>query len=132
MTKINIKPSKPVSAGTLVVLTFMLLFGVAFAFLVGADIYSHDDEPALQILFSLVMTAWIGGVLFMMVYHFLNIKNVKGLSVIDVEQESGVFPSTASKDPMQKLRDLEALKKDQLISSAEYERKRREILNEKW
>ena len=82
MKEIHVKPSKPVSAGTLVVL------------------------------------AWIGGVLSMIVYHFINIKHAKGLSVID-------------KELMQKLRDLEALKKDQLITAAEYKSKRREILSKK-
>ncbi|MDI6743295.1 MAG: hypothetical protein QMD11_11235 [Smithella sp.] len=130
MNEIHVKPSKPVSVGALVVLAFMLLFGIAFAVLIGGEIYSYSDEPALKILFSLIMLAWIGGVLVMIIYHVINIKRAKGLSVIDLETEAGI--STAKKDPMQKLRDLEALKKDQLINSAEYERKRREILNEKW
>ena len=130
MNEIHVKPSKPVSIGALVVLAFMLLFGIAFAVLIGGEIYSYSDEPALKILFSLIMLAWIGGVLVMIIYHVINIKRAKGLSVIDLETEAGI--TTAKKEPMQKLRDLEVLKKDQLISSAEYERKRREILNEKW
>jgi hypothetical protein len=76
------------------------------------------------------MLAWLAGVLFMIIHHVINIRRAKGLSVIDIETEAGI--STAKKDPVQKLRDLEALKTDQLISSAEYERKRGEILNEKW
>lgn len=130
MNEIHVKPSKPLSVGALVVLAFMLLFGIAFAVLVGGEIYSYSDEPALKILFSLIMLAWIGGVLVMIIYHVINIKRAKGLPVIDLDTEAGI--STAKKDSMRKLRDLEALKKDQLISSAEYERKRREILNEKW
>jgi hypothetical protein len=130
MNEIHVKPSKPVSIGALVVLAFMLFFGIAFAGLIGGEIYSYSDEPALKILFSLIMLAWIGGVLVMIIYHVINIKRAAGLSVIDLETEAGI--TTAKKEPMQKLRDLEALKKDQLISSAEYEKKRREILNEKW
>jgi len=117
------------ASNALVVPSSMLLFGIAFAVLIGDEIYSHSDEPALKILFSLVMLAWIGGVLFMIVYHVLNIRRAHGLSVIDIETEAGILP--AKKDSMQKLCDLEALKKDQLISPAEYERKRREILSEK-
>ena len=106
----------------------MLLFGIAFAVLVGCEIYAYGDETALKTLFSLVMLAWVGGVLSMIVYHVINIKRARGLSVIDIEADL----STAKKDPMQKLRDQEALKKDQLITAAEYESKRREIISEKW
>lgn len=130
MNEIHVKPGKPASVGALVVLTFLLLFGIAFAVLVGGEIYSSSDEPALKILFSLIMLAWLSGVLVMIIYHVINIQRAKGLPVIDLDTNAGI--STAKKDPMQKLRDLEALKKDQLISSAEYERKRREILNETW
>jgi len=132
MGQVSLKPSKPLSVGMLIALIFMLLFGVAFAVLVGEEIYGYGDEPALKVLFSLFMAAWIGGVLFMIIYHFLNIKRTKGLSFIEIEEDSGSSTETAMKDPIQRLRDLEALKRDKLISAFEYEMKRKEIMNEKW
>jgi len=132
MGQVSLKPSKPLSVGMLIALIFMLLFGVAFAVLVGEEIYGYGDEPALKVLFSLFMAVWIGGVLFMIIYHFLNIKRTKGLSFIEIEEDSGSSMETAMKDPIQRLRDLEALKRDKLISASEYEMKRKEIMNEKW
>ena len=132
MDQISLRPSKPLSVGTLIILIFMLLFGVVFAVLVGAEIYQYGDELALKVLFSLFMFAWIGGILIMIVYHVLNIRRSKGLSLIDIESGSGCALGRTSADPMQRLRDLEELKKDKLISNDEFLRKRNEIMTEKW
>ncbi len=132
MSEIKLKPSKPISAGTLIILIFMLLFGIAFAVLIGEEIYDYGDEPVLKILFSLFMFIWIGGILFMVIYHVLNIKRSKGLSLIDIDAETGFSSGRTDKDPMQRLRDLEALRKDKLIAKDEFDRKRKEIMAEKW
>jgi hypothetical protein len=127
----KVKPSKPLSAGAFVMLIFMLLFGIGFAVFSVINVYS-SDELALKILVPLFFTVFIGAIVFMLVYHFLNLKSAKGVSLIDIETESGAQAGETKRDPIQRIRDLEALKKDRLISTAEYDRKRNEIINEKW
>ena len=68
----------------------------------------------------------------MVIYHVLNIKRSKGLSLIDIDAETGFSSGRTDKDPMQRLRDLEALRKDKLIAKDEFDRKRKEIMAEKW
>lgn len=128
----NIKPSKPVSMGALIGLVFMLLFGIGFAILVGNVLVDNEAPPAAFVVFILFMLAWVTTVLFLLVYHILNLKRTKGLALIDIETlpaNSGVPPPLLP-DPARRLRDLEALKRDGLISEDEFKRKREEIIRE--
>jgi hypothetical protein len=109
----------------------MLLFGIGFAVFSVIDVFS-SDELALKILVPLFFAAFIGAILFMLVYHFLNLKRAKGLSMIDIETESSPQAGETKRDPIQRMRDLEALKKDGLINEEEYRRKRAEIMKEEW
>lgn len=132
MNKMNLKPSKPVSAGSIVGLIFMLLFGIGFAILV-VNVLSENDAPlVMKIIFPLFMAGWIGTVLFMLVYHFLNLKRAKGLSMFDIETEAEGEKKTAAADFEIRLRKVESLKKDGLISKEEYDRKRDAIMKENW
>ncbi len=132
MTKLNLKPSKPVSVGSLIVLCFMLLFGIAFSVLVGNVLVENDAPIAMCVAFGIFMIAWLGAAVFMLVYHVLNLKRAKGLSLVDIDTVSGSQTDEAASDPMQKLRSLEALKKDGLINEDEFRRKREEIMQQKW
>ena len=71
-------------------------------------------------------------VLFQLVYHVLNLKRPKGLPLVDIETEPGLPGDAAQGDPMQRLRTLEKLKSDGLITDEEYRRKREEMMREKW
>jgi len=127
----RVKPSKPVSAGALVVLIFMLAFGIVFFVAVGMET-SGQDEPALKYLLVAFGLVWCGAIVLMIIYHVNNLRRARGWPMIDIESASiGKVPDN-QKDPMQKLRELESLKKEKLISDQEYEMKRREILSEKW
>ncbi|MGD0294138.1 MAG: SHOCT domain-containing protein [Terracidiphilus sp.] len=132
MTKLNLKPSKPVSSGALIGLFFMLLFGIAFSVLVGNALVENEAPVAMCIAFGIFMIGWLGTVVFMLVYHFLNLKRAKGLSLVDIDTESSSQTDKSDSDPMQKLRGLEALKQDGLISEDEFRRKREEIMQQKW
>lgn len=132
MNIMNVKPSKPLSAGAIIMLIFMILFGIGFVFLVGGVLSENEAPLAMKFVFYLFMVGWIGTALFMLVYHGINLKRAKGLSLIDIETESGLQAGETKRDPIQRLRDLEALKKDGLISEEEYRRKREEIMKEKW
>ncbi len=132
MEKMNIRPSKTVSAGSLVGMIFMLLFGIGFFILVGTVLYDNDAPVLMKIVFTLFMIAWIATALFILVYHVLNITRAKGVPLIDIETESGPNANNSEGDPMQRLRGLEGLKNDGLISEDEYRQKRQEIIKEKW
>jgi hypothetical protein len=126
--------------GALIGLVFMLLFGIGFAILVGNVLIDNEAPPAVFVVFILFMLAWLAAVLFSLVYHVLNLNRAKGLSLIDVETEPGtsaLLPpplggQADQSDPMQRLRSLEALKHDGLISEDEFRCKREEIIQQKW
>jgi hypothetical protein len=104
MNKMNVKPSKPLSAGALVGLIFMLMFGLGFTVLVWRVLAENEAPLAVTILFSLFMVGWIGTVLFMLVYHILNLKRAKGLALIDIETESESLTGSAENDLMRGIR----------------------------
>lgn len=131
MTKMSITPGRTISAGSIVVLIFLLLFGVGFAVVVGNVLAENDASPMFSFLFFIIIVVWIGTVLFMLVYHVKNLNRAKGLSLIDINTE----PETNTelkRNPMQSLRELELLKKEGLITEIEYQQKRTQILDERW
>jgi hypothetical protein len=132
MGKMNIRPSKPLSTGAVISLVFLLMFGIAFSILVHTVLTENDAPFGMAIVFYIFMVGWIGAVLFQLVYHALNLKRSKGLSLVDIESEPGLPEETTQSDPMQRLRNLEKLKSDRLITEEEFRRKREEIMREKW
>jgi len=131
MTKISLTPGRTISAGSIVGLIFLLLFGIGFAIVVGNVLAENDAPPMFSFLFFIIIVAWIGTVLSMIVYHAKNLNRAKGLSLIDINTESD-SNSVVERTPMQSLRELELLKKDGLISEIEYKQKRAQILDERW
>lgn len=132
MSKISLTPSKPVSAGSIVVLIFFLIFGIGFAFLVG-NVLSENEAPALMsIVFYLFIFIWIGTVFFMLIYYVKNYNSKKGISILDINTEEESGKANRDRSPSERLRELEALKKEGLITDKEYELKRSEILSDKW
>ena len=132
MSKIFLTPSKPVSAGSFVILIFLLLFGIGFAIVVGNVLSENDASPLMTMLFFLFIIMWIGTVLFMLIYHAKNFNSKKGISLIDINTEASIDKKEMQHTPAESLRDLESLKKEGFISEKEYEQKRAEILSDKW
>ena len=130
MSKTSLTPSKPVSAGSIVIFIFLLIFGIGFAFLVGNVLYENEASPIMTAVFYLFIFMWIGTVIFMLFFHIKNLQSAKGLSIIDINTESDLNNKDIS--PMQKLRELELLKKDGLITEDEFKKKRSQILEDKW
>jgi membrane protein YdbS with pleckstrin-like domain len=97
--KLNLKPSKPVSVGSFIGLCFMLLFGIAFAFLIGNVLVENDAPVPMYFVFGIFMIGWLGAVVFMLVYHFLNLKRAKGLSLVEIDTESGSLAEARSAIP---------------------------------
>ena len=131
MDKLSIKPSKPVSAGAGIGLVFMLIFGLGFAGVVGNVLQENDAPPLFSMLFFLVIIIWIGTVIFMMIYHFKNLKSKNGLSLFEISTEPGNIKE-ADNGPMKVLVELETMRKEKLITEEEYNRKRKQIMDKEW
>jgi hypothetical protein len=130
--KTSIRPAQPTSVASLIVLSFMLLFGIGFAVLVGNVLYENEAPLIMSLVFLLFIVGWIATALYMLVYHIRNIKHPKGLPLFEVETESASSGAEGEAGFARKLRDLEQLKTDGLISQEEYSLKRAEIMGEKW
>jgi len=98
---------------------------------VGNVLAENDAPPMFSFLFFIIIVAWIGTVLFMLVYHIKNLNRANGLSLIDINTEPD-NNNDVKRTPMQSLRELELLKKDGLITEIEYQQKRAQLLNERW
>ncbi len=132
LSKIFVSPSKQVSIGSVIGLIFLLLFGIAFAVLVGGVLAENEAPLIMSIVFYLFMTGWIGTVLIIMIYHIKNLKNAKGLSLFNINAENGLNNNELTGTPKQRLQDLESMKKEGLINEIEYQQKRTQIMEEKW
>ena len=130
MSKTSLTPSKPVSAGSIVIFIFLLIFGIGFAVLVGNVLNENEASPIMTIVFYLFIFIWIGTVIFMLIFHIKNLQSTKGLSIIDINTESDLNHKENS--PMQRLRDLESLKKEGLITEDEFNLKRTQLMKEEW
>jgi len=127
----SITPGRTISAGSIVGLVFLLLFGIGFAVVVGNVLVENDASPMFSFLFFIIIVAWIGTVLFMLVYHVKNLNRTKGLSLIDINTEPD-DTNDVKRNPSQSLRELELLKKESLITEIEYQQKRTQILDDRW
>jgi hypothetical protein len=121
--------------GIAVALAF-LVFGLVFAGVVLSEEGTH--EPGLTVALSLFFLIWVG-VCIGMVVTYARILSGKGppaeRSITDLQIEETPGPGDGSASPPDfetRLRKLEALRRDGLITEAEHQAKREELLREKW
>jgi hypothetical protein len=120
-----------------------LVFGLVFAGVVAQEVGS--SEGGLSLLMILFMLIWVGVCVSMMVsfYRAMSRAGAPGdRSIVDLQfGEAPRFqahePPRAEEPPQGgdfevRLRKLEALKRDGLLSESEYREKREQILREKW
>lgn len=117
----NVKPSKPASllAG---------IVGVAFV-LLGIFVIIPTFGA-----FGLLWTLVAGGIGGIHLYNFFSEKGA-GLYRIDVEDDSVSNNNTANNEEVDfdvKLRKLQKLYDDRIITKEEYEKKRKELLDSDW
>lgn len=96
---ISIRPGKAVSAGSLIVLIFMILFGAGFTVIVANVLFDNDAPLGVIILFFIFMIGWMGAAIFMLVYHWLNLKRAHGVALFEVEVATGSAQEVAAQDP---------------------------------
>lgn len=97
------------------------LFGIVFV------VVSEGEAKLISVFFFLV---WSAGCLGIVVHCFKLLKLLKN-GKIEIA-EIGDMSDEGVNGPESKLRSLEALKRDGLITEAEYQKKREEIMEEKW
>lgn len=113
-----------------------LWFGFAVLNLTGQAGDLGGGEKALRIVFGIVwFTFWVGA----MIYNVLNLYSQSRMKraasqpaaagVVAAKPEDG---KTGPSNFETRLRQLESLRKDGLVSEDEYRRKREELLREKW
>ncbi|HEY7751858.1 MAG TPA: SHOCT domain-containing protein [Ignavibacteriaceae bacterium] len=131
MKKLSVIPGRKISAGSIPVMIFFLLFGVGFAVVVGNVLIENEAPVLFSVLFYLLISLWILTVMFLLIYNIKNLKGSEGVSLFDIHNESDAG-NDSKISPAQLLRELESLKKDGLINEAEFRKKRESILNEQW
>ena len=105
----------------IVICVLFLLFGMVFV------IMAEGEARPFVAIFSLI---WSAGCIALIV-HFVKALRLIKKGKIEIAEITGMVGETES-DFAAKLRDLEELKKDSLISDEEYRRKRAEIMQGKW
>lgn len=115
MARYRVKPSKSASALGLAV-------GAVF---VGIGLFvAIPMAGAFGVFWTLVALA-------ITVYHGMNVFSDKGVAVSEIVAEHDP-PPAEQLPPDERLRRLEKLKADGLLTDDEYARKRAELLGEKW
>lgn len=118
--KIYAKPPKALFVAQTILLPLFMIFGLGFL------IIAQGEARIFVALFVLIWEAACIAIFINAIKALRMIKNGK----IEVAEISGL---TEDKNSFaSKLRELDDLKKDGLVTEEEYQRKRSEIMNEKW
>ena len=115
---------------SIIVVSLFLIFGLIFGFAVLFE--ASWSEPGLTLLISAFFLIWTVVCIALIIFNILLIKksgkNEKD-SIADILVEE---PAAPSGDFESRLRQLERLRIDKLITEEEYLKKRSQILQEKW
>jgi len=121
LQKTSVKPTRPAVLLGLIAAIAFLIFGLVFLSVL------IKLGSGLGIAF---MIFWISIVLIMIGFSIHLLTSRKG--VLELDTESQIPEGGAGPDFEAKLRKLELLKKDGLVTDEEYRDKRAEILKQKW
>lgn len=128
MSGYRIKPGKGISALSAVVALGMGIFGLLFL----VPMFGSAGGPAGGV-FALL---WVLVTFGMAAFYGYNALSDRGVSLLDVDEPTRSPPSrpsdVLSADFEDRLRKLDALRRDGLVTDAEYHAKRAEILAERW
>jgi cytochrome c-type biogenesis protein CcmH/NrfG len=107
--------------GQMVVVSLFLPLGPVFVFV------AEGEARPFVALFALI---WVAACITILLSSAKTLKLVKTGKIEIAEVGDGDQPRDSAF--AQRLRDLEALKKEGLVSNAEYQKKRQQILQDKW
>jgi hypothetical protein len=108
-----------------------LVFGVLL--LLGTDSPSEDGLQILKMAFLVIWVIGCLGIIFLNLRIIVRPKDPAATAFVQLEDDGDGQPRGGSGTDFDgRLRKLEALRKDGLITEPEYRQKRAEILREKW
>lgn len=117
-----------------VVAVLFLLFGVIFFWVVMSE--TSSSEGGLRMVQVAFLVVWVFGCLAIVIVNlriFVKASIPGDASLFEVEDDACEQQATASDAAFDiRLRKLESLRKEGLITEDEYERKRAEMLGERW
>ena len=122
--KVYVKPPAPTRTmlkAQMVVVSLFLPLGPVLVFV------AEGEARPFVALFALI---WVAGCISILLYSAKTLKLVETGKIEIAELGDGDQPQDSAF--AQRLRDLEALKKEGLVSDAEYQKKREQILQDKW
>lgn len=136
--KVHITPgslNKTQARVGIVVAALFLLFGLVFGFVVLQE--TPGSEGGLKILIGGFFLLWAVVCISMIIFYVRMLSkssNAKDQSLVDIQfmASDGADTSDRDNDFAGRLRRLEELKRDRLITEAEYRDKRAQIMAEKW
>lgn len=136
--KVSITPGKLSKAQAkvgIVVAALFLLFGLVFGFVVLQE--TPASEGGLIILIGGFFLLWAVVCIAMIVFYVRILSksnNAEDQSLVDIQFEASGGADTSGRDNdfAGRLRRLEELKRDGLITEAEYRDKRAQLMAEKW
>lgn len=119
--KINVRPTRPALVTGLVITAAFLVFGVVFMVMMVKE--RSWIGVGFLAFWNLIILIMMGYVAYMLATR---------RTAVDIETEFVPPAGEAGPDFEAKLRKLESLKKDGLISEEEYRAKRAEIMKRDW
>ena len=122
--KVYIRPSKPSLVVGLIAVAVMIGFGIFFMSLIADE----EDSKVGMVFLSvwLLIALLIAGA---MLYNYFSKENAPGIGS-EITFSDGEPDQTTGFE--ERLRKLEGLRHDQLITEDEYQKKRKEIMDSKW
>ena len=119
-TKLYVKPAKTLFVAQMVIVPLFMVIGFLFLFVADREV---------RVFLALFVLIWEAVCIAILVNAVKALKRMRD-GKIEVAELRG--PAEADSDFAKKLRDLEALKTDGLLTEDEYLEKRDEILKAKW
>jgi len=132
---VSVKPSPGAAAAGMVIAALFMVFGLG---LIYVGISENGGEPGLQIIIGLFGVIWAVAcgaifVFYVRIYKYWAAHPQKGLNTIATFEVTDATGEEADEPDFDaRLRKLEALKRDGLVTKEEYDGKRKEIMKEKW
>jgi hypothetical protein len=119
----------------IVVAALFLLFGLAFGFVVMQEMSA--SEVGLTLLLGGFLLIWVVVCAAMIAFYLRMLSRARspgGNSLVDIQIEGQRESSVDLREGSfaERIRQLEGLKQDGLITDEEYQSKRSQILEEKW